>query len=32
MSMIRQGGVRRVTNGDVVAQVRFTLGIFAITA
>jgi hypothetical protein len=32
MSMIRKGRVRRVTKGDVVAEAKFILGLFAITA
>jgi aspartyl/asparaginyl beta-hydroxylase (cupin superfamily) len=31
MSMIRKGRVRWVTKGDVVAETRFILGLFAIT-
>jgi hypothetical protein len=30
--MIRKGRVRRVTKGNVVAEAKFTLGLFAITA
>jgi IS6 family transposase len=32
MSMIRKGRVRRVTKGNVVAEAKFILGLFAITA